>query len=76
MTESLLPAHWNTAAIWLISLSSIARILIRPKRLPEAWWAVAGAFHRWWISAPGRVMTGRSGTPCAPQVFSNSALCS
>jgi len=32
MTESLLPAHWNTAAIWLISLSSIAGILIRPKR--------------------------------------------
>ena len=43
MTESLLPAHWNTAAIWLVSLTSIALVLVRPKRLPEAWWAAAGA---------------------------------
>src|SRR5436305_879544 len=31
------------SAIWLISLSSIALVLIRPKGLPEAWWASIGA---------------------------------
>jgi len=31
------------AAIWLISLVSIALVLIRPKGWPEAWWAAAGA---------------------------------
>ena len=34
----------HTALIWLISLVSIALVLIRPKGLPEAWWAAAGAF--------------------------------
>jgi arsenical pump membrane protein len=35
--------HWQAAAIWLISLGSIALVLIRPKGWPEAWWAAAGA---------------------------------
>ena len=43
MTEALSGMHWHTAAIWLISLVSIALVLIRPKGLPEAWWATAGA---------------------------------
>jgi arsenical pump membrane protein len=30
-------------AVWLVSLSSIALVLIRPKGLPEAWWASIGA---------------------------------
>lgn len=30
-------------AIWIISLLSIALVLIRPKKWPEAWWAVGGA---------------------------------
>ncbi|MBV9302775.1 MAG: arsenic transporter [Acidobacteriaceae bacterium] len=29
--------------IWLLSLGSIALVLMRPKGLPEAWWAVLGA---------------------------------
>ncbi len=43
MTESFLAGNWHAAAIWLISLASIALVLIRPKGLPEAWWAAAGA---------------------------------
>jgi arsenical pump membrane protein len=43
MTESLSALHWHTTAIWLISLVSIALVLIRPKGLAEAWWATAGA---------------------------------
>jgi arsenical pump membrane protein len=35
--------HWHTTAIWLISLVSIALVLIRPRGLPEAWWATGGA---------------------------------
>ncbi len=31
------------AAVWLISLTSIALILVRPKGLAEAWWAGMGA---------------------------------
>src|SRR5436309_12340553 len=31
------------AAVWFISLTSIALVLVRPKGLPEAWWASAGA---------------------------------
>jgi len=34
---------WHTAAIWIISLASIALVLIRPRGLPEAWWATGGA---------------------------------
>ncbi len=34
---------WHTAAIWIISLGSIALVLIRPRGLPEAWWATIGA---------------------------------
>ena len=34
---------WQPIAIWLISLASIALVLIRPKRLPEALWTAAGA---------------------------------
>ncbi|HEX3682101.1 MAG TPA: arsenic transporter [Bryobacteraceae bacterium] len=33
----------HIAAIWLISLASIALVLIRPKAWPEAWWAALGA---------------------------------
>jgi arsenical pump membrane protein len=39
-----LPAiNWHAVAIWIISLASIALVLIRPKGWPEAIWAVAGA---------------------------------
>jgi arsenical pump membrane protein len=34
---------WHAAVIWIISLGSIALVLIRPKGWPEAIWAVAGA---------------------------------
>ncbi len=40
---SLQPNGWHAAVTWLISLACIALILIRPKRWPEAVWAVAGA---------------------------------
>jgi arsenical pump membrane protein len=33
----------HTYVTWFISLLSIALVLIRPKGLPEAWWACAGA---------------------------------
>ena len=35
--------EWSTAAVWLISLLSIALVLMRPRELPEAWWATGGA---------------------------------
>ncbi len=35
--------NWHAAAIWSISLASIALVLIRPKGLPEAVWAAGGA---------------------------------
>ena len=41
--EFLTAAHWQTAAIWVISLVSIALVLIRPRGLTEAWWATGGA---------------------------------
>lgn len=34
---------WKPVAIWLISLASIALVLIRPRRLPEALWSTLGA---------------------------------
>jgi arsenical pump membrane protein len=40
---SLLTENWHTTTTWLISLASIALVLIRPKGWPEAIWAVAGA---------------------------------
>ena len=43
MIHSLSAADWHASAIWLISLVSIALVLIRPRNLPEAWWAAAGA---------------------------------
>ncbi|HEX4165565.1 MAG TPA: arsenic transporter [Bryobacteraceae bacterium] len=43
MTNILHAAHWHSTAIWLISLASIALVLIRPKGLSEAWWAASGA---------------------------------
>jgi arsenical pump membrane protein len=43
MTVLLSPSHWHSSAIWLISLTSIALVLIKPKGWPEAWWATAGA---------------------------------
>jgi arsenical pump membrane protein len=41
--QSLAAVNWHHVAIWLIALASIALVLIRPKGLPEAWWATAGA---------------------------------
>jgi len=38
-----LSIHGHSPAIWLISLASIALVLIRPKGWPEAWWATLGA---------------------------------
>ena len=35
--------NWHTAAIWIVSLASIALVLVRPKGLSEAWWAAFGA---------------------------------
>ncbi len=43
MTALFSALPWHTTAIWLISLISIALVLIRPKGWPEAWWATAGA---------------------------------
>jgi arsenical pump membrane protein len=43
MTESLFAGHWQTSAIWLISLTSIALVLIQPRGWAEAWWATSGA---------------------------------
>ncbi len=43
MTQVLSEVHWHSAIIWLLSLSSIALVLIRPKGLPEACWAMLGA---------------------------------
>ena len=37
------PDSWHAAAIWIISLASIALVLIRPKGWSEAIWSVAGA---------------------------------
>lgn len=34
---------WPAIAVWVISLLSIALVLIRPRGLPEAWWSGAGA---------------------------------
>ncbi len=43
MTQALSDVHWRSAIVWLVSLTSIALVLIRPKGLPEAWWAMLGA---------------------------------
>lgn len=43
MITTILALPWQTSAIWLISLLSIALVLTRPKGLAEAWWASAGA---------------------------------
>ena len=43
MMHLLSAMQWHTTAIWLISLSAIALVLIRPRGLPEAWWATGGA---------------------------------
>jgi arsenical pump membrane protein len=40
---TIFSANWHMAAIWIISLASIALVLIRPKGWSEAWWAAAGA---------------------------------
>ncbi len=39
----VLAVDWHSLLVWLISLASIALVLIRPKGLPEAWWAMLGA---------------------------------
>src|SRR4051812_6278420 len=43
MIEPFVTMHWHAGATWVISLLSIALVLIRPKGLPEAWWAAIGA---------------------------------
>ncbi len=43
MTQALWDVHWQSAITWSVSLASIALVLIRPKGLPEAWWAMLGA---------------------------------
>ncbi len=43
MIQALSGVHWHSAIVWLVSLASIALVLIRPKGLPEAWWAMLGA---------------------------------
>ena len=43
MTHSLFAWNWHSALVWLISLTAIGLVLIRPKGWPEAWWAAAGA---------------------------------
>lgn len=43
MTGAVSNLPWQAAAIWTISLLSIALVLIRPRGLPEAWWSTAGA---------------------------------
>src|SRR5438105_4117805 len=41
--HTLLATKWHDVFTWLISLVSIALVLIRPRALPEAIWAVSGA---------------------------------
>lgn len=43
MIQALSDVHWHSALVWLVSLASIALVLIRPKGWPEAWWAMLGA---------------------------------
>src|ERR1700761_5997276 len=43
MSQALSALPWHPTVIWLLSLASIALVLIRPKGLPEAWWAMLGA---------------------------------
>lgn len=43
MSQALSALPWHSTVIWLVSLASIALVLIRPKGLPEAWWAMLGA---------------------------------
>ena len=43
MIHAFSALQWHSIFIWVVSLASIALVLIRPKELPEAWWAMAGA---------------------------------
>ena len=43
MHQFLSDIDGRTAAIWLIAVGSIVLVLVRPRGLPEAWWAAAGA---------------------------------
>ena len=43
LAQSVAHANGHNLAIWLISLFTIALVLIRPKGWPEAWWAMGGA---------------------------------
>ncbi len=43
MNEAASAVPWHSVFIWTIALASIALVLIRPKGLPEAWWATLGA---------------------------------
>lgn len=51
-------APWHSLIVWLIALTSIALVLIRPKGTPEAWWAVLGAIVLvvCRLIAPGRAL--------------------
>ena len=41
--QTLVTGNWHNLAVWVISLTTITLVLIRPKGWPEAIWAVAGA---------------------------------
>lgn len=41
--ENLAGNHWHNTAVWVVSLVTIALVLIRPRGWAEAWWAAAGA---------------------------------
>jgi len=41
--QNLLRQEWHAIATWIISLVSIALVLIRPRGWAEAWWAMIGA---------------------------------
>jgi arsenical pump membrane protein len=43
MSQAASAVPWHSVVIWLIALAFIALVLIRPKGLPEAWWAMLGA---------------------------------
>jgi arsenical pump membrane protein len=60
-----LSAPWHSLVIWIVSLGSIALVLIRPKGWPEAIWAVTGALLltiSGLISAPAAAAAAAKGT--------------
>jgi arsenical pump membrane protein len=41
--QNFMPTHFAIASIWTLGITIIALILLRPRRIPEYVWAVAGA---------------------------------